>query len=233
MSKFLTNQNLEKMKSKNTSFEGTTIFVGMDVHKKSWSVAPFTSETALKKYTVSPPSSKKLAESLRKQYPGAHFKCCYEAGFSGFWAQRELEVTKKIRELSRTKEYSKLSYLLQSVPGVSYLGSMILITELITIKRFKNLDYLCSYTGLVPDVNNSGEVERVLGITRRSNKRLRTFLIESAWIAIRQDPALSLVYTKYATEMKGQKAIVKIARKLLNRIRFVWLNETPYTRGIS
>ena len=80
------------MKDKD-SFEGTTIYVGLDVHAKSWSVATFMEYTALKRYTLSPPSTRKLLDSLNKLYPKAHFKCCYEAGFSGFWIQRELAVS--------------------------------------------------------------------------------------------------------------------------------------------
>ena len=75
----------------NKSLEGVTIYVGLDIHANSWSVATFTQNTALKKYSLSPPSSLKLYESLNRLYPNAEFKCCYEAGFSGFWIQRELE----------------------------------------------------------------------------------------------------------------------------------------------
>ena len=74
----------------NKSFEGTTIYVGLDIHAKSWTVATYSDHTALKRYTLSPPSSNGLVDSLNKLYPNADLKCCYEAGFSGFWLQREL-----------------------------------------------------------------------------------------------------------------------------------------------
>jgi len=32
--------------------------------------------------------------------------------------------------------------------------------------------------------------------------------------------------------MKKTDAIIRIAKKLLNRIRFVWKNNTPYVKGI-
>ena len=68
----------------NKSFEGTTIYVGLDIHAKSWTVATYSDHTALKRYTLSPPSSNGLVDSLNKLYPNADLKCCYEAGFSGF-----------------------------------------------------------------------------------------------------------------------------------------------------
>lgn len=147
--------------------------------------------------------------------------------------QSKSEITKKIKQLSQSEKYSALSELLRSVPGISYVDSMMLITELIDIKRFSTLDDLCSYIGLVPDTKNTGDLERSKGIINRANKRLRTILIESAWIAIRQDSVLSLAYSTYTKRMRGQKAIVKIARRLLNRIRFVWLSGEKYKIGVS
>jgi len=351
------------MKTKVQTFEGINIYVGIDVHFKSWKIAPFTNDTALKKFTLSPPSPSKLADSLYKRYPKANFICCYEAGFSGFWIQRQLEnlglsthivnaadipttnkelrrkedardaskigrqlraksldfifipskkqesdrsvlrfreqlikderrvkqrikmhchfvglaefisnttwsqksidelislankldeeylkqslhqliqlrnckknITKKIKELSCSGHYGQLSYLLQSIPGISQLGSMILITEIMDMKRFSSMDKLCSYIGLVPDTHHSSDTLKDRGITKRKNRRLRTILIEAAWIAIRYDPALTIAYSKYKKKTIGQKAIVKIARKLLARIRFVWLNKQPYVIGLN
>ena len=104
----------------------------------------------------------------------------------------ELSVTRNIRDLSKTERFRMISSLLQSIPGISVLNSMILLTEIVDIKRFRNLDHLCSYVGLVPDTRNSGEVQRVGGLTYRSNKRLRTLLVEASWVAIRHD--LSLIH---------------------------------------
>jgi hypothetical protein len=56
-------------------------------------------------------------------------------------------------------------------------------------------------------------------------------LIESAWIAIRQDPALMMKYQQLRQRMDSNKAIVRIAKKLLGRIRHVLLNNEPYERG--
>ena len=56
-------------------------------------------------------------------------------------------------------------------------------------------------------------------------------LIEASWVAIRNDPAMALKYQELRKRMKAQKAIIKIARKLLNRIRFVLLNQQKYQTG--
>ena len=59
---------------------------------------------------------------------------------------------------------------------------------------------------------------------------LRCLLIEAAWIAIRKDPAMTVSYTEYRKRMNPQKSIVKIARRLVNRIYYVLKHEkTEYT----
>jgi hypothetical protein len=58
-------------------------------------------------------------------------------------------------------------------------------------------------------------------------------LIESAWIAVRKDPALMLAFNKLSLRKKKTKAIVHIARKLLNRIRFVLNNQQPYVPCVA
>lgn len=51
---------------------------------------------------------------------------------------------------------------------------------------------------------------------------------EAAWVAIRKDPAMTLAYEGFRKRMIAQKAIVKIARKLVNRIFFVLKRKQEY-----
>jgi len=109
---------------------------------------------------------------------------------------------------------------------------MTLLTELGDIGRFRGVDELCSYCGIVPNCHNSGEAEHIGRLSRRGNATLKRILIECAWVAVRKDPALLLYYKQQITHMKGQKAIIKVTRKLLSRIRYVLLNQQPYVNGV-
>lgn len=142
------------------------------------------------------------------------------------------QLNREIRKLATTETYRDDVALLKTVPGIGTLAAMILLTELHTITRFKSLDQLCGYVGLVPDTSSSGEQEVITGITRRRNSLLRATLVEAAWVSIRKDPALMLHFAAYTKRMKKSKAIVKIARKLLNRIRFVLKNKEAYVPAI-
>ena len=132
-----------------------------------------------------------------------------------------LEATKGIRELSEKEPYVNQVGLLRGIPGIGILTAMIILTELETINRFGSFDKLCSFIGLIPTTHSSGEKENIGAITHRGNSFLRGALVESAWMAARMDLALNKSYHDYCKRMEPNKAIIRIARKLLNRIRFV------------
>jgi transposase len=142
------------------------------------------------------------------------------------------KLTKQIHSLSKQEPYNQNVRYLISIPGVSTLTSMILLTELIDINRFANSDHLASYVGLAPGEDSSGDKERSTGISRRRNGYLRSMLIESSWIAVRKDPALLMTFSELTKRMSKSEAIVRIARKLLNRIRYVLKNQCVYETGV-
>ena len=49
---------------------------------------------------------------------------------------------------------------------------------------------------------------------------------------VRKNPALTLAFNKLCRRLKKNNAIIHIARKLLNRIRFVLNNRQPYVVAI-
>ena len=134
----------------------------------------------------------------------------------------------------RIREYDNELYsLLKTISGIGPLTSSALITELGDINRFKDIDHLSSFVGLIPRVRESGETIHTGGITFRCNSFLRTLLIEASWQAIRKDPALMHYYQQHLINNKGHKVIIKVARKLLNRIRYVMKNRQPYVTGVA
>jgi len=142
------------------------------------------------------------------------------------------DLTRGIRSLANSEEYRQNVRILKSVPGISTLTAMTLLTELHEINRFKNLDKLCSYVGLIPDTDSSGETERDTGIIKRRNAHLRGILIESSWIAVRKDPALMMSFNALCRRMPKTNAIVRIAGKLLARIRYALKKQGVYVLAV-
>jgi transposase len=185
--------------------------------------------------------------STRKHWSNAFFKWLesvefdYDSGAFGLKAHLAqvhnqrillLKLNRQIRELSNTDQYKTNFQLLLSVPGIGPLTAMKLLTELESMDRFSSVDHLCSYVGLVPSTYSSGATRTDTGITQRRNPSIRAALIESAWIAIRNDPAMLAFYQKHCKAMNGNKAIVRVAKKLLSRIRHVLHTQELYRKSI-
>ena len=346
-------------------FTGQRIYIGMDIHKKGWSVSIFTEQFEHKTFTQ-PPKVEVLVNYLRRNFPGATYNSVYEAGYCGFWIHDKLkeqgincmvvnpadvptkdkeragktdrvdcrklarslrsgeiegiyvpprlkvedrslirtrhsmvekqtrcknqiksilyfygihipeklthgrwskkfinwieqismekasgnlslkvhlyelnhirqiiaDLNKGIRALSQSEEYRTNVRLLKTVPGISTLSAMTLLTELYDINRFKSLDKLSSFVGLIPNTNSSGEKDHKTSMTGRHNSILRSLLIESSWVAVRKDPALIMAFDRLCKKTIKTKAIVSIARKLLNRIRYVLKNQKEYVPAV-
>lgn len=137
-------------------------------------------------------------------------------------------VLRQLREEAKNNDIAPIINSLTSVPGIAFITAMSLYTEIIDINRFSNFDNLCSFVGLVPSTHSSGLTEYSKGISFRHNKFLRPLIVESAWVAVKKDPALMLKYHKLCKVMPKQKAIIRIAKKLLRRIRHVWIYNDQY-----
>jgi transposase len=142
--------------------------------------------------------------------------------------QRLLELTRELRALCRRGRRGEIMRCLRSVPGVGFIIAVTMMSEIIDINRFPSLDHLCGFVGLVPSCNNSGEKEHQGGLSPRKNRHLRHMIIEAAWVAVRRDPELACCFAKLTQRMRKTEAIVRIAHKLLNRIRHVWKHNTTY-----
>ena len=138
------------------------------------------------------------------------------------------QITKQIRILAGEERYKERVRVLRSIPGISELSAMIILTEFGDMKTYCTTDKLCSYVGLLPNEHSSGQKVSRSGIIKRGNTFLKKVLIECSWVAIRKDPALLQAFKSYKKRCISTKAIIKICRKLLNRIRYVLISGEEY-----
>ena len=147
-----------------------------------------------------------------------------------FIDQQIKSLSKKLKAYCR-KHYHQDYMLLRSVPGIGSLTAAYILAEIGDIKRFTSFKQFASYIGLVPRVYASGEVSRTQGVSPRAKHIIRSMLIESAWVAIRFDPALQAYFRKHAHH-NTKMAIFKVAHKLLSRIHAVVKQQVPYQIGL-
>jgi transposase len=87
-------------------------------------------------------------------------------------------------------------------------------------RHFDNRRQVAAYAGLAPTPWQSGSVDREQGVSKSGNPRLRTTLIQLAWLWLRHQPrsSLTLWFEERVRRNRGRMrktTIVALARKLL------------------
>ena len=108
--------------TKKIDFSGKDLYIGLDVHKKSWSVTIVIDGIEHRTFTQ-PPDPGALNNYLQRMFPGGSYNSAYEAGFCGYGIHRELnalgiknivinadDVSGPIPDIVFNKEYNSLSY---------------------------------------------------------------------------------------------------------------------------
>jgi transposase len=109
--------------------------------------------------------------------------------------------------------------MLLAIKGVGPEFAAILWSEGL-FRHFDNRRQVASYAGLAPTPWQSGAIDREQGVSKAGNSRLRTTLIQLAWLWLRHQPQSALaIWFKERMHRNGARAkktaIVALARKLL------------------
>ena len=81
------------MNTKKVSYKGKKVYIGIDVHKKTYTFSA-SCEGVITKTVTTPAEIDKFTQNLKKWFLGAQIYSVYEAGFSGFALHRKLESSK-------------------------------------------------------------------------------------------------------------------------------------------
>ncbi len=73
------------VQSNKLNFKGQNIYIGIDVHLKSWNVCVYVGGLKIKPFSQTP-SAAVLKSHLETNYPGGTYYSAYESGFCGFLA---------------------------------------------------------------------------------------------------------------------------------------------------
>lgn len=108
---------------------------------------------------------------------------------------------------------------LSALKGIGPEFANILVGEGLS-RHFDNRRQVAAYAGLAPSPWRSGSIDREQGVSKAGNPRLRTTMIQVAWLWVRYQPASALArwfHERIAHNGgRGKKiAIVALARKLL------------------
>lgn len=146
--------------------------------------------------------------------------------------QARKQKTQHLRKIRIRIKGNKIIQYLRTVSGVGLITAFTFYTEIMDIFRFQKLDQLIAFIGLIPSVEAFDNKEKIIGLTNRCNKYLRYLLIEATWVAVRKDPALTLAFQNLLKTKSKQRAIIRMTKKLVNRMRHVWKNQKEYVTAV-
>lgn len=145
------------------------------------------------------------------------------------------ELNKQIdladKELAELAEEDEICRRLMTMPGVGPVTSMAFRAAVDDPSRFKNAHAVEAYLGLTPGESSSGLKTHRLGITNAGPAKVRTALIQGAWVAWRtctHDPMVQWA-RKLAEKKPKQVAITALARKMAGILYAMWRDETAYS----
>jgi transposase len=131
------------------------------------------------------------------------------------WQHSELkEVEASLAAIMQTRHEEPMKRL-RSVPGVGPIVATTFLLEIFRPERFRCPEEVVSYLGLAPTVRQSGEQSARGRLVPVGQKRLRSLLIEAAWVWQGKVPKVKKRYTDLLSRSGiSQKAITAIARRL-------------------
>jgi transposase len=150
------------------------------------------------------------------------------------------KLNARIRELddqveARAEEAYPETTAMRQISGVGPLTSLCYALVVEDPKRFPKRRSVGAYVGLVPDLDDSGEYESQLGISKAGNELLRRYLVQAAqYILGPFGPDTDL--RRWGLEMIGdskskklkRRAVVAVARKLSVLMLRLWVTRETY-----
>jgi len=133
-------------------------------------------------------------------------------------AHLESQLKEFDREITAlAKKFEDAIRILMSIPGISFVLAVGVLSEIGDIDRFPSPAHLASYAGLVPTARNSGGKRRSGRPSRKTNKYLRRYMFLAGMAAVRSGShVVRGFFQRLLSRGKHYKVcVVAVARKLL------------------
>ena len=132
------------------------------------------------------------------------------------WVESEIkQVENQLKKVFISAGYNRRLKSLQSIPGVGHIVALTFTAEVFRPERFQRAEELTSYLGLAPIVVQSGLSKPRSTLRPVGQSRLRSLLVEAAWIWKRRDSKAAEFYRLILSRTGcAAKAICALARKL-------------------
>jgi transposase len=144
--------------------------------------------------------------------------------------QNELRtVAEQLQQVVRASAQRQRVACLRSVPGVGPVVAATFVLEMYRPERFQRPEQVASYLGLAPVVRQSGGKSPSGRLVPVGQTRLRSLLVEAAWLWKAKDPYAATIYNRLLGRCGiAQKAITALARRLAILLWRLAIEQRPY-----
>jgi transposase len=136
-------------------------------------------------------------------------------------------------EISRCVVSDRNVNLLMTIPGIGIYSSAAIMSEIDDITRFETKEKLASYAGLTPRQNQSGSSDIRGHITKHGPSVLRFILVNAAHSVIKYSERMKKKYLSLVRRLGKNRAIVAIARILIETIHTMLKKGTEFIDRID
>jgi transposase len=158
-----------------------------------------------------------VIESLREQY----------ARFS----QLDGQISRIERRLRQWQREDCATQRIAAIPGVGLLSATAAVATMGDAKAFKSGREFAAWLGLVPRQTGTGGRVRLLGISKRGDKYLRTLLIHGARSVLTHSQSQPEWLTELVKRRPKNVAVVAMANKMARTIWALTAHERAYQSG--
>lgn len=142
------------------------------------------------------------------------------------------QISRADGQLAEVAKSEPLIKRLCLIPGIGPVTSITFVTVLGEASRFAGAKQVRAYLGLVPQEESSGERQRRGHITKAGNSRVRSLLVEVAWLILSSKKEELQGLKQWAAriaERRGKRiAVVALARKLAGILYAMWRDGTQF-----
>lgn len=132
-----------------------------------------------------------------------------------YFVVAQKEVDTKLERLAQEQDEARRIAAMRSVPGVGKVVATTFAAEIFNPTRFNHSKEVTAYLGLAPVIRQSGGSKGKATLRPVGQRRLRSLLVEAAWMWKRKNEWAQEFYNRIlGRHGVPQKAIAALARKL-------------------
>ena len=149
------------------------------------------------------------------------------------------KMTQKVKDMIITlgvETFTEEIDLLLSIPGFGVLTSIVLLSDIDTVSRFRNAKKFCAYLRTAPRIKESNATSYLGRVTKQSRSMTCSILTQSVLHFKTAGPHFSAFYVRIRQGKSAGKSRIALIRKMLvaayfmlkRHERFRWVNSDLY-----